>query len=143
MISEVKSKWIKTYPNKLTFSYFFFDSLPHSAGAFIKKESFILNLKTYDENIFIISDWKWYILAIFKYSYSYKHIDKTLGVFDFSGISSKDSSQLTIINNKSKILEQEFPLFYKEIKEYIFFKKLMYSRILRLYFKIKGIKYEN
>jgi glycosyltransferase involved in cell wall biosynthesis len=142
VISEVKSTWIKFYPNELTFSYFFFDSLPHSAGVFIKKESFILNLKAYDENIFIISDWKWYILAIFKYSYSYKYIDKTIGVFDFSGISSKVSSQL-MINNKSKILEQEFPLFYKDINEYLFLKTLMKSRLVRLYFRIKGIEIKN
>ena len=73
-------------PDAVRFSDLCFDFLPHPT-TFVKKELFV-TVGLYDESFAIISDWKFFILALFKYNCSYKKINETLSTFYADGISS-------------------------------------------------------
>lgn len=73
-------------PDAVRFSDLFFGFLPHPT-TFIKKELFT-TVGLYDEDFEIISDWKFFILALFKHNCSYKKINETLSTFYADGISS-------------------------------------------------------
>lgn len=90
MISATSTK-IAIYPERLRFSDLYFGSLPHPA-TFIKKSLFE-KVGYYDENLKIVSDWKFFILALYKYHCTYIKINGTLTTFYADGISSnKDDS---------------------------------------------------
>ena len=143
LIKETNKTWLKIYPKKLLFSYFLNDSLPHSGGVFILKSSFRDKLSKYDESLKIVSDWKWFILALFKYNYSYKHLDITIGIFDFSGISAKPENYNLLESEKKLVLEKNFPRFYSEIANLSRYKDELFmlksSRYFKLYMKLKTL----
>jgi glycosyltransferase involved in cell wall biosynthesis len=140
-IEEPKKTWIKTYPDQLLFSYFIEDTLPHSGGVFIRKDAFTGELSFYDESLKITADWKWFLLAIFKHQYNYKHIPETIGVFDYSGMSAQPENHVLIYREKKKALEAYFPLLYKDMQQLLLFKKkyadLTNSRVVKFYLGIK------
>jgi len=137
---EIVSKnetWIKKYPEVLTFSYFFIDSLPHSAGAFFKRSCFKDDLKYYDVTLKIMADWKWSVIGLFKKGFSYRLIDEVIGVFEFGeGISSLPSNKSLLLNERQKILNTEFKYLYPEIKTLVDFKttqnKLMETKLFKI-----------
>ncbi len=143
LINDNNKTWLKAYPSRLFFSYFLNDSLPHSGGVFILKSAFENELSIYDESLKIISDWKWFILALFKYNYSYKYIDTTIGIFDFSGISARPENSKLLLSEKKQVLESVFPRLYPEILDLLDYKhkyiQLKSSRYYKLYFKFKSL----
>lgn len=136
---EIVSKdvtWIKTYPKVLTFSYFFKDSLPHSAGAFFKRSCFTDDLKQYDTTLKIMADWKWSVIGLFKKGFSYRLMDEVIGVFEFGdGISSLPSNKSLLLNERQHILNSEFKYLYPEVKALMDFKrtqtKLMKTKLFK------------
>ncbi|WP_299291059.1 glycosyltransferase family 2 protein [uncultured Mucilaginibacter sp.] len=143
LIKELNRSWLKIYPSKLLFSYFLNDSLPHSGGIFILKSAFKNELRIYDESLKIVSDWKWFMLALFKYNYSYKYLDKTIGIFDFTGISARPENSKLLLSEKKQVLEKYFPRFYPEIANLTSYKNELYmlksSRYFKLYMKLKTL----
>lgn len=85
VISE--TEWIKTYPDKLSFSYFVKETLPHPA-TLIRRACFDKDM--YDEELRIVSDWKFFMNGICRRKYSYRHIDTVISTFYLDGISSTD-----------------------------------------------------
>ncbi|TQI71546.1 glycosyltransferase involved in cell wall biosynthesis [Gramella sp. Hel_I_59] len=113
-----QESFIKNYPDQLSFLYFLEDTLPHPS-TFIRK-AILENNGFYDENLKIISDWKFFLLSICRSNASYIHIDKTLSVFYLDGISSKEDNSEMIVEEKKEVLENFFPLFlndYSELKK--------------------------
>jgi glycosyltransferase involved in cell wall biosynthesis len=104
-----------SYSSELVFSDLFFDTLPHQA-TFIKRSMFD-NFGLYDESLKIVSDWKFFILAIFKHGCSYYKVNKILVVFYLDGLSY--SVDYSAENNQ--VLQSNFPAFYDD---YIELKKL-------------------
>jgi glycosyltransferase involved in cell wall biosynthesis len=102
---------VVSYPSELVFSDLFFNTLPHQA-TFIKGSLFD-NFGLYDESLKIVSDWKFFILAIFKHSCSYYKVNKTLVVFYLDGLSY--SVDYSAENNQ--VLQSNFPAFYDDYKE--------------------------
>jgi glycosyltransferase involved in cell wall biosynthesis len=141
VIKKGSQTWTKEYPDRLYFNYFIHDSLPHSGGSFFRRNAFREALGKYDESLKIVSDWKWFLSAIFKYNYTYKHIDKTISVFDFSGISSINTGLDK--KEKQQVLENEFGNIYKDIQTlsgYKFkYETLLSSRCLQLCLKLKKL----
>ncbi|MBS1745655.1 MAG: glycosyltransferase [Bacteroidetes bacterium] len=141
LIDEKPKAWLKEYPDKLNFRHFIYDSLPHSGGSFFRRTSFKDGSAKYDENLKIVSDWKWFLTAIIKYNYSYKHINKIIGIFDCSGVSSTESA----LSKKEReyVLLQEFSAIYNEISELFNYKvkydTLLSSRYLRFCLKLKKL----
>jgi glycosyltransferase involved in cell wall biosynthesis len=128
---------LKKYPENLTFSYFFKDSLPHSGGTFIKRNCFKNDLKYYDEDLKIVSDWKWFLIGLFKKNYSYQLIDKVIGVFEYgTGISSLQENRKLLLDEKQQVLDSEFKNLYPEIKALSSFKKVQTKFMRTKYYKI-------
>lgn len=115
-----ENPYIFSSPDKIRFSDLYFEFLPHPA-TFIKKELFA-TVGLYDEAFEIISDWKFFILALFKYNCSYKKVNETLSTFYAGGISSKGNQS----NERKRVLETYFAgyiLDYEELIEYRDLKK--------------------
>jgi glycosyltransferase involved in cell wall biosynthesis len=96
------SSEIVSYPEKLRFSDLCFGTLCHQS-TFVKKELFY-TVGFYDENLKIASDWKFFILALFKYHCSYIKIDKTVSTFYLGGI----SSQISCYEERRQVLTEYF-----------------------------------
>lgn len=101
----VKSQieFIKTYPEKLTFSYFVKDTLPHP-GSLINKKCF--NHCLYDEGLQIVSDWKFFMLGVCKKKYTYKYVNKVISTFYLDGISSNNID--LVKRERQQVLTKEF-----------------------------------
>jgi glycosyltransferase involved in cell wall biosynthesis len=90
------------YPEKLRFSDLYFKSLPH-LGTFIKRSLFE-TVGLYDENLKIVSDWKFFIMALFKHNCTYSKTKGILSTFYMNGISAiSDFSE-----ERNKVLQENF-----------------------------------
>ena len=137
-VVEGDKKFIKTYPNILSFSYFVEDTLPHPA-TFIKKGAF-LRTNLYKEDFKIVSDWKFFIDAICKYNLSYKRISKPLSTFYIGGLSSNPENQIIKFNEKEDVIKGDYLLYTKDINDILEYRKtlnnLRSSRIINLLVKL-------
>lgn len=137
-VIETNKTFIKTYPEKLSFSYFVEDTLPHPA-TFIKKEVFS-KTNLYKEDFKILSDWKFFIDAICKYNASYIKINKTLSTFYIGGMSSNPENRIIKHNERQQILENEYAVFMKDIHDTLVNKKIVAnfrkSRIIKTLVKL-------
>ncbi|MDN3587418.1 glycosyltransferase family 2 protein [Pedobacter aquatilis] len=114
---EKNGEQIRTYPNKLTFSYFVEHNLSHQAS-FIKRTLFD-DFFYYNEEYKIVSDWAFFIYTICKANVSYQHIDQVICNYDTEGISSVIDNHKLMHAERAKTMEKYFPLFiedYKNIK---------------------------
>lgn len=130
------SNFIKSYPSKISFSYFLEDTLPHPA-TFIKRDSFE-KVGFYDENLRIVSDWKWFLVALFKHNLSHIHYNKVFSVFYLDGLSSNKDSYNLIQNEKRSTLNNEFLRFYNEflqIKDSVKFRDKLNNNLLYKFYK--------
>lgn len=79
--------FIKKYPALLSFNYFVNDTLPFPCS--LIKKSVIEELGFFDESFKIVSDWKFFMIAICKFNKSYQYIDGLPIVnFALDGVSS-------------------------------------------------------
>jgi len=101
VVSE--NQWIKTYPEKLTVSYFIKDTLPHPA-TLINRACFKENL--YDESLKIASDWKFFMIGICKNKFSYLYINEVIASFYLDGISSKQPE--LVEKEREQVLNDEY-----------------------------------
>ncbi|SEA89025.1 Glycosyltransferase involved in cell wall bisynthesis [Flavobacterium gillisiae] len=110
MVGEKNSK-IVHYPAELRFSYMFFNTLPHPA-TFIKKTLFD-TVGLYDENLKVVSDWKFFMLALFKEECSYHKLEIIVASYYLGGI----SSQINTIEEKNKVRKENFTPFVLDYVE--------------------------
>jgi len=107
-----ENTFVKYYPDKLCFSYFIKDTLPHPA-TFIKVTLFE-KIGFYDEDLKIVSDWKFFIESICKFNASYNRIDEILATFYLDGLSSYPENSEIIHEEKMKVLKSNFNVFQKD-----------------------------
>lgn len=103
---------IISYPEKLRFSDMYFSALCHQ-GTFIKKELFDI-VGLYDENLKIVSDWKFMILALYKYDCTYIKLNEIISTYYLDGI----SSQIDFSDERKQVLNKyfsEYVLDYDEL----------------------------
>ncbi len=79
-------------------------SLPHNA-AFIRRELLIKH--PYDEELRIVSDWKFFVEALILDNCSYRIIDNIIAEFDCNGLSSKNRDLCE--QERNKALREMFP----------------------------------
>jgi len=101
------SERLKTYPEKLNFSFFYSSSLNHQSS-FIKKALFN-EVFYYNENYKIASDWEFFAYAICLQNVPYKYLNQTISIYDFTGISSTQSELLD--REKRDSIKRYFPAF--------------------------------
>lgn len=138
-----KKEWTWSFSDILTFEHFYQSTIPHPS-TFIKKQLFE-KVGYYDENLKIVSDWKFFILATARFNCTYKHIPMIITAYTFDGISSRPENLKAIDIERSNVLKQEFPLFIKdyenltslrnEIKEIKYFIKT--RKFIKQFFKLK------
>jgi glycosyltransferase involved in cell wall biosynthesis len=132
VIGEHKS-YIKKCPEILTFKYLH-ENLPTHQATFFKKELFN-KLGNYDENLKIVSDWKFLIIAICKHNATYKYVNKTFSVFYYDGLSSLKENQDLIKAERKVVLNKEFKPFMNDLKD-----RYLLERTLRTLRKSRTIK---
>ena len=117
-------------PKQISFYYLYTYTLWHQS-MFIKKDVFE-RYGYYDENLKITSDWKQYIIALFKYNCSYSIISDFISINDYDGISSLKNNTLSIILKERQVtLEQYFPGFIEDYRTLHRFKKFTLRGIIR------------
>jgi glycosyltransferase involved in cell wall biosynthesis len=101
------------YPRKLNFSDLCLSSLSHP-NTIIKKSLFD-KVGLYDESMRIVSDWKFSILALFKYDCTYLKVDGVLSVFYLDGISFLEDNS----NERNEVLNEYFEPFMTDYEELV------------------------
>jgi glycosyltransferase involved in cell wall biosynthesis len=104
---------IVSYPSILRFSDFYIGGICHQS-VFIKKTLFEM-IGLYDEDLKIVSDWKFFILVLFKHNCSYKKVNGTLSTYYLGGI----SSQINNFDERSGVLKEHFKGFVKDYEEFL------------------------
>lgn len=100
--------WYRTLKNQFYWYDLFYDSLPHQA-AFIKRSMFA-KAGMYDEQLRIISDWKWFITAILYNQASYEFIPYKVAIMQEGGISQTVDMESEVITMRTDL----FPDFLTE-----------------------------
>ncbi|WP_427875220.1 glycosyltransferase family 2 protein [Flavobacterium sp. MMS24-S5] len=141
-VVDKNEKFIKTYPEELPFSYFVKDTLPHPA-AFIKAALFS-TVGLYDENLRIVSDWKFFIESVCKFNCSYERINQTLSTFYLDGLSSYLDNKAFIAEEKKNVLNSEFSAFIDDsidlFESKAVLKNLRKSKKIKLLIKLGLLK---
>ena len=91
-------------PEDITYLWMYKASIPHSA-AFIRRELLIEH--PYDENLVIVSDWKFFLQVLILDNVSYQLVDRDISYFDQTGISS--TRPLQVEEERRKVLAELIP----------------------------------
>lgn len=119
------NKEVLTYPDRLSFEYLY-DDVPCHQSTFIKKEMFDKH-GLYDENLRIVSDWKFFIMAVCKFNATYKHVSMIVSIFYKGGLSSSDGSYEKMKLERATVLENEFKILLEDLKTINSLKRLIRS----------------
>lgn len=111
---QKRREWIP--PNELTFQMFYESTLPHPS-TFIKRSLFNL-VGLYNEDLRIVADWEFFMLAVCKYNCSYKHIDLFITDFDEEGISSDPENLNLIKMERETVFYKYFASFVKDYQQH-------------------------
>lgn len=126
-IQENNKTWVKSYPGVLSLEYFTTDTLPHPAS-FIRKD-ILTATKRFREDLRIVSDWAFFVDAIFLLDAKYKHVNSVLSNFNLDGVSSLSSNIDFIKEEKRK--------HFSSINHLLFLKKhnsILFILMLKLHY---------
>lgn len=130
--------FIKHYPERLSFSYFVKDTLPHPA-TFIKKEAF-LNTSLYDEEFKIAADWKFFIDGVCKFNLEYKKVDTVFSTFYLGGMSSNPENRSIKYEEIQQVLRNDYSAYIRDIDDILVNNEIILnlrkSRIIKLLIKL-------
>jgi glycosyltransferase involved in cell wall biosynthesis len=118
------SKRLKTYPEKLSFSFFYGSCINHQS-TFIRRNLFE-RFFYYSEDLKIVSDWEFFIYAICKENIPYKYLSKTIANYDFTGISSLDKYKNKVNEERLSVMQKYFPAF---VNDYVQVSQLNSKRV--------------
>jgi glycosyltransferase involved in cell wall biosynthesis len=107
--------FVVSYPEQLEFSHFIKDTLPHPAS--LIRKSLFETVGLYDENLKIVSDWKFFILCVCKYNSTYFKINEILTTFCMDGMSSDPNNLDLILAERESVLKSDFGTFMNDYKE--------------------------
>lgn len=106
--------FIQDYPSKIQFSFMAKHSLPHPA-TLIRRDLFY-KIGLYDETLKIVSDWKFFIIALCCKGASYHYKDFVAVDFDNSGMSSQDKNLPLIQKERDQVLKEFFSCHLADLK---------------------------
>ena len=110
---------------KLTFYDFFIGSIYHQS-AFIKRELFE-KIGLYNEEYKVVSDWEFFLKAIFIHNCSTKYVNADLALYEIGGLSFQDLD--ANLRDRKRILNELFPRFTEDYADYDKFKRSNYTGI--------------
>ncbi len=106
LVQHVDKSYVKTYREKLTFKYFYYDSIPHPACLISKK--LFEHYGLYDTKLKIASDWKFFLLGVVKHRCSYRYVDEMISTFGVDGMSSLPENSELLENERVMTLKKYF-----------------------------------
>jgi len=140
IIAETGRQWVKKYNSKLTFGYFFYDTLPHQA-AFINR-NIITRVGSYDESLKVCADWKFFIDAVCRYNATLGYVNKIITVYDYTGVSSDPQNLDWVNKEKYQVFEQHYQRYLPDYLELDELRKkyppLANSRAIKIYLKLRS-----
>ena len=89
---------------EISLYYLYSGTVPHQ-GAFIKTD--LLRRIPYDENLRIVSDWKFFIETIILNNCSIRYVDEYVAMFDTTGVSTSNPDKMW--KEKELVLSELFP----------------------------------
>lgn len=89
---------------ELSLYYLYSGTVPHQ-GAFIKTD--LLRRIPYDENLRIVSDWKFFVESIILNNCSIRYVDEYVAMFDTTGVSTSNPDKMW--KEKEQVLIELFP----------------------------------
>lgn len=102
--------------DEVTFKTFLYSTIPHPS-TFIHRRLFDL-VGMYNEQLKIVSDWEFFLLATCKYNCSYHHVDVFITRYCDGGVSS-DPTNFPAINEERRIvLNKYFSYFLPDYSSY-------------------------
>lgn len=134
-----------SYPSELSLEYMITNGLPHQ-GILISRSLYEL-VGGYQHNYKIISDWVFFMEALFFHNATYKHIDIKVSFFDGNGMSQCFKNTQLIISEQMDYINQRFPEFlnyYKRNSPYVrryfrqmprwkrFFKRFLFNQFNKI-----------
>lgn len=132
------TKKIKTYPEKLKFSFFVDSAIAHQSA--IVKRTLFEKVGYFNENYKVFADWEFFVCAICKYDVPYQHLDLIVVNYDMGGISSQSDIQKKYKTEKELTYQKYFSLFYEDGIELDTLKKSQNSPRMKLFLKIEQHK---
>jgi glycosyltransferase involved in cell wall biosynthesis len=102
------------YPARLRASFLFYTTICHQALLISRRTFEVVGL--YDESLKIASDWKFLILALCRHNFTYTYVDANISFFYLGGISSNKKYYRLLIEEREKVIHEEFPLFVEDYK---------------------------
>lgn len=91
-------------PRGISMYYLYSGTIPHQSS-FIKTE--LLRLFPYDENLKIVSDWKFFVQTVVMHNCTVRYIDEFVAIFDTDGISTSNPDKMW--KEKERVLTSMFP----------------------------------
>jgi glycosyltransferase involved in cell wall biosynthesis len=137
------SKSLKTYPERLDFSFFYNSNLNHQS-TFIRRSLFEKYFY-YNEDYKILSDWEFFICTICKENVPYKYLNTVICNYDFTGMSSTGIYEKYVQLEREEVLNKYFLAFVDDYKRLKFIsskrgKQFIYIQKFHLSWKIlKGL----
>lgn len=105
IVSEIDNEYLFASPSRpISLYYLYSATVPHQSS-FIKTE--LLRLYPYDEELKIVSDWKFYVQTIILHNCTIRYIDVNVARFDTSGVSTSNPDKMW--KEKEKVLSELFP----------------------------------
>ena len=98
----------------ISFRQFYTGSLLHQA-TLIKKDLFT-RLGPYNENLKMLSDWEFFVKALFLHHCTYQAVPQLLAVFEANGYSSKPENYESGLLERKQLLEQHFSRFLPDYR---------------------------
>lgn len=108
------SKRKKTYPEKLSFAFFYSSCINHQS-TFIRRRLFF-DYFLYNENLKIVADWEFFIYTICVENRPCKYLKMTISNYDFTGMSSLMSNKSLMDLEKSVVFNTYFTFFIEDWK---------------------------
>ena len=128
------SKSKNTYPEKLSFSFFYSSGINHQA-TFIRRKLFFDHF-LFNENFKIISDWEFFMYTICIENRPYKYLQMTISNCDFKCILPTKEYEYVADLEKSVVFNRYFSLY---IEDYKFTHEINSKRIQQIFY-IKKFK---
>jgi glycosyltransferase involved in cell wall biosynthesis len=100
------------FPHQLNFSYFYNFNISHQAS-FISKKLFD-KVGLYNETYKIVSDWEFFILAIYRHNASYHHLNIIVCNYDGSGLSSNTANHPAMHQERAQTISKFFSNFQSD-----------------------------
>jgi len=133
------------YPDELTFEHFRYNTIPHQ-GAFIKRSLFD-KVGLYDEEYPVNSDWNFFILAIYKFNCSYRHVNTIISYCNTDGVSLTPEGTDKAALIRKEIIEKHFSTFEKDMTSLLnsignennYYRNLLNQRIMKTAFRVNHI----